>query len=152
MINPPDRHDPELEPFWSGTEMDELRVQRCAGCGAVRWPPRPACPHCHAPNSDWVRVTEDGVLFSWTVVARTTLPDFADQVPYAVGVVALAGLPIRMIGRIDTDDPWSLRMEVPVRAVFRDHASGVRLPVWRPVRSGDPVPRPSAAGTGVDRP
>lgn len=132
MINPPDRHDPELEPFWDGTEHDEIRVQQCGGCDTYRWPPRPACATCSSLEVTWVAAPGQGELFSWTVVARSTLPDFVDQAPYAVGIVALDGLPIRMIGRIETDDPWSLEADSPVTVVFRDHPAGVRLPVWQP--------------------
>ena len=132
MINPPDRFDPELKPYWDGTANGELRVQRCAACGTFRWPPRPACAHCGSLDTEWVRVPGRGELFSWTVVARSTLPDFADQVPYVVGVVALEGVSVRVIGRVETDDPDGVRMGMAVTAVFRDHPSGVRLPVWRP--------------------
>lgn len=132
MINPPDRHDPELEPFWDGTERDELRVQRCAACGTFRWPPRPSCSNCGSLETEWVLVPGRGELFSWTVVARSTLPDFVDQVPYAVAVVALEDTPVRMIGRVETDDPGGLQVGMPVTAVFRNHAAGVRLAVWRP--------------------
>lgn len=132
MINPPDRHDPELEPFWDGTEKDELRVQRCAACGTFRWPPRPSCSNCSSLETEWVLVPGRGELFSWTVVARSTLPDFVDQVPYAVGIVALESTPVRMIGRVETDDPGGLQVGMPVTAVFRNHAAGVRLAVWRP--------------------
>jgi len=132
MINPPDRHDPELEPFWDGTDHDELRVQRCDSCDTFRWPPRAACAACSSLEATWVSVPGCGVLFSWTVVARTTLPDFVERVPFAVGVVALDGLPIRMIGRIETDDPWGLQVDMPLTVVFRTHPSSVRLPVWRP--------------------
>jgi uncharacterized protein len=135
MINPPDRHDPELKPFWDGTEKDELRVQRCAACGTLRWPPRPACSKCGSLDTGWVQVPGRGELFSWTVVARTTLPDFSAQVPYAVGLVALETIPVRFIGKVATDDPWSLEVGMPVTAVFRDHACGIRLAVWQPVTS-----------------
>ena len=132
MIDPPDRHDPELQPFWDGTAEDELRIQRCAACGTFRWPPRAACPDCSSLDAEWARAIGRGELFSWTVVARSTLPEFVDQVPYAVGVVALEGIPVRMIGRIETNDPSGLQMGMPVTAVFRDPAAGVRLPVWQP--------------------
>jgi uncharacterized OB-fold protein len=127
-----DRHDPELKPFWDGTDRDELRVQRCAACQTWRWPPRPACATCGSLDTEWVAVPGRGELFSWTVVGRATLPEFEDQVPYAVGIVALDDAPVRLIGRIETDDPWALQMAMPVTAVFRDHASGVRLALWRP--------------------
>lgn len=131
MIAPPDRHDPELAPFWDGTERDELRVQRCAACGAFRWPPRPSCAACSSLEVEWMPAPTRGELFSWTVVARSTLPEFVDEVPYAVGIVALDAVPVRIIGRVETGDLAALREGMPLTATFRDHASGVRLVVWR---------------------
>jgi len=34
--------------FWDGTARGELRIQRCGGCGALRYPPGPMCPACGA--------------------------------------------------------------------------------------------------------
>ena len=34
--------------FWDGTRPGELRIQKCNACGALRHPPGPACPSCHA--------------------------------------------------------------------------------------------------------
>jgi uncharacterized OB-fold protein len=132
MTTQPDRNDPELRSFWEGTDRNELRVQRCSSCDSLQWPPRPACGRCASLETEWVTVPGRGELFSWTVVARTTLPDHVDEVPYAVAVVTLEGLPVRMIGRVDTDDPWNLHVGMPVTAVFRDHPAGVRLAEWRP--------------------
>ena len=80
----------------------------------------------------WVQVEGRGTLFTWTVVARSTLEDFVEQVPYAVGVVALDDIPVRMIGRVETEDPWGLGEGDRMTVVFRDHDAGVRLPVWSP--------------------
>ena len=37
---------PDTAFFWDGTAVGELRIQRCARCGALRHPPGPMCPAC----------------------------------------------------------------------------------------------------------
>ena len=34
--------------FWDGTQLGELRIQKCNACGALRFPPGPACPSLRA--------------------------------------------------------------------------------------------------------
>jgi uncharacterized OB-fold protein len=125
-------HDLDFEPFWAGTAKGELRVQRCGSCGAVRWPPRDACAKCGAVKAEWVAVAGRGQLFSWTVIARTPLADFAERVPYVVGLVALDDWPVRFVGGVAIDDPDKLAIGMPVTVAFRDEPSGRVLPVWRP--------------------
>ena len=37
---------PETRHFWEGTRAGELRLQKCAACSHVYFPPRPFCPQC----------------------------------------------------------------------------------------------------------
>ena len=41
------------EPFWEGTRIGELRVQRCNACGHWRWTPQIACPRCLSEDAEW---------------------------------------------------------------------------------------------------
>ncbi|MFB9839902.1 Zn-ribbon domain-containing OB-fold protein, partial [Actinoallomurus acaciae] len=45
---------PDTRFFWDGARAGELRIQRCAECGALRHPPGPMCPACHATKRDHV--------------------------------------------------------------------------------------------------
>jgi uncharacterized OB-fold protein len=49
----------------------------------------------------WVPLPPDGCLFTWTVVGRTTLPEYATLTPYAVGIIEVAHLGIRVVGFLD---------------------------------------------------
>lgn len=99
----PDVKDRELAGFWEGTAAGELRVQRCSKCSTFRWPPRSACAECQSFEASWTKVAHEGELFSWTVVAQTGQEGFSQLVPYAVGVVQLDGVPVRMLGYIAAD-------------------------------------------------
>jgi uncharacterized OB-fold protein len=125
----PDIRNRDLEPYWRGTAAGELRAQQCASCGAYRWPPRPACFACTSLDAAWVAVPSQGELYTWTVVNFTPLEGFRDLVPYAVGVVQLDEVPIRMAGYTGAA-PEDLRMGDRMRAEFVDKGDGVVVPIW----------------------
>lgn len=114
--------------YWSGTRVQELRVQRCADCGAFRWGPEWLCFACHGRSVEWPAVEPTGVLFSWERVWHPVHPALAGAVPY---VVALVELPhadgVRMVGNLFDASGQPLAADdvvpigAPVDAVFEDH-------------------------------
>ena len=85
----PDPANADDARLWDALRAGELRVQRCAVCGAFRHPPRPLCARCGASESDWPVVAGTGEVWSFTIVHLPTLPAFADRVPYGAVVVRL---------------------------------------------------------------
>ena len=67
----------ESQPFWDACRRHELRLQRCADCGEIRFPPGPMCPACHSMRDEWVRMQGTGTIYSWVVVYPPVLPAFA---------------------------------------------------------------------------
>ncbi|MFJ5995865.1 Zn-ribbon domain-containing OB-fold protein [Streptomyces sp. NPDC092370] len=131
--------DPDGAPFWEYAAHGELRVQACAACGELRFPPRPCCPHCQSFEAEWRPVSGRGRVWSYVVAHPPLLPDYAAQAPYNVVVVELEEAPrIRLVGNLVTGagqplgscPAESLRIGARVRAVFHDD-----LPQWVPERS-----------------
>jgi len=115
--------DLEFEPlrgFWDGARAGELRIPRCHACGAWIWYPRPTCPACKSPDVAWTATSGRGTLYSFAVVRRALWEPYAPFVPYATGLVALAEDPaVRIVTRFVDCDVDALRVDAPVRAVFR---------------------------------
>jgi uncharacterized OB-fold protein len=137
----PDVDAEEAAPFWAGCAAGELRVQACASCGARRMPPRPMCPVCRSFDDRWETVAGTGQIWSFVVAHPPLLPAYGDQAPYNVVLVELDDDPaIRFVGnvvaeagaRLDSIDPHSLAIGMPVRAVFNKVAADVWLPQWVP--------------------
>ena len=78
--------------FWDGCAQGELRLQRCAACGAAQFPPRALCAACHAPAPAWEKASGRGRIVSHTRVHRPPSPAFKADVPYVVALVALQHL------------------------------------------------------------
>ncbi|MCC3770324.1 Zn-ribbon domain-containing OB-fold protein [Streptomyces sp. UNOC14_S4] len=131
--------DEDGAPFWEFAARGELRVQDCADCHRLRFPPRPCCPHCQSFSSEWRRMTGHGRIWSYVVPHPPLLPAYAELAPYNVVVVELAEAPhIRLVGNVvaapdaplDSVDPALLRIGAPVRVVFAELAGGVTVPRW----------------------
>ncbi|MER7000101.1 OB-fold domain-containing protein [Streptomyces sp. NPDC000410] len=126
--------DEDGAPFWEYAARGELRVQACAACGELRFPPRPCCPHCQSFDSEWRRMSGRGRIWSYVIPHPPLLPAYAAHAPgYNVAVIELVDAPhIRLVGNvvtapdapIDSVDPARLRIGAPVRVAFGD------LPRW----------------------
>ncbi|MGI5426581.1 Zn-ribbon domain-containing OB-fold protein [Streptomyces sp. CA-179760] len=126
--------DPDGTPFWEYAARGELRVQACSGCGELRFPPRPCCPHCQSFASEWRRVSGGGRVWSYVVPHPPLLPGYSELAPYNVVVVELDEAPrVRLVGNlvaepgaaIDSVPAERLRIGARVRAVLGDG-----LPAW----------------------
>ncbi|WP_432076632.1 Zn-ribbon domain-containing OB-fold protein [Streptomyces wuyuanensis] len=131
--------DEDGAPFWSYAAQGQLRVQACASCDELRFPPRPCCPHCQSFDSTWCRMNGRGRIWSYVLPHPPLLPGYAEQAPYNAVVVELADAPhIRLVGNVvaapdaplNSVDPARLRVGAPVRVVFTEAGGGVAVPRW----------------------
>ncbi|MFE7834665.1 Zn-ribbon domain-containing OB-fold protein [Streptomyces sp. NPDC057474] len=127
--------DDDGAPFWEYAAKGELRIQACADCGELRFPPRPCCPHCRSFATEWRQVAGRGRIWSYVLPHPPLLPDYAEQAPYNVVLVELTDAPcIRLVGnlvtepgaRLDSVPVGRLRIGARVQVVFT--AAG--LPQW----------------------
>jgi uncharacterized OB-fold protein len=67
----PDRtRGPEHDAFWDWCARGELRLQRCAACHGLAWPPVRACESCGGADLAWERMSGRGRLASWCAFER----------------------------------------------------------------------------------
>ncbi|WP_225440251.1 Zn-ribbon domain-containing OB-fold protein [Amycolatopsis eburnea] len=101
-----------------GLREREIRIIRCAACGRAQFPPRSACPSCHAPGPfAWERASGQATIWSFCVFHKAYLPPPAPQPPYTVAVVELAEGP-RLVTNIVDADPHTLRIGDALEPVF----------------------------------
>ncbi|MFD4143013.1 MULTISPECIES: Zn-ribbon domain-containing OB-fold protein [unclassified Streptomyces] len=131
--------DEDGAPFWQYAAQGELRIQACAACGELRFPPRPCCPHCQSFDSEWRRMSGRGRIWSYVLPHPPLLPEYAAQAPYNTVVVELAEVPrIRLVGNVvaapdaalNSVDPARLRIGAQVRVAFTELADGTVVPRW----------------------
>lgn len=122
---------PALEPFLAAARRGELVVQRCGGCGALRFPAREVCSRCLSREAGWVPVSGRGRVWSFVVMHQAAHPWFAARVPYAVVQVELEE-GVRMLSNLQDVPASAVRIGQPVEVVFDAVGGDVVLPRFRP--------------------
>jgi len=115
--------------FWDGVRAQRLLIQRCAGCRAVRHPPRPMCPHCHSLEWDTIESSGRGTVFSFVIPHHPPLPWFPE--PYVVALVDLEE-GTRLVTNIVGVAPDAVTIGMPVVVRFEHFDDDVVLPLFAP--------------------
>jgi len=126
--NPENRLDEE---FWSHCAQERLCFQVCESCNSWRHLPRWSCARCGSADWSWRESSGRGLLYTWTVTHRPSLPQFASDVPYIVAVIELEE-GVRMVSRLRGVAPEALAIGLPVGVEFERVAEEFVLPMFRP--------------------
>jgi uncharacterized OB-fold protein len=109
-------------PYWEGTRLGELRVQRCRGCQGFQWGPEWICHRCLSFDLAWTRVEPRGRIYSWERAWHPVHPGLKGHPPYVVVLVELPHADtIRMVGNLLGDPMQPIAIGAPVEAVFEAH-------------------------------
>ena len=118
LPRPYPRPDRDTAPFWKAQRNHELRLQRCSGCGAFRFPVTPLCPDCRSFDFEWALCSGRGTVYSYTVVQHQTHPAF--PVPYTILLVEMEEGP-RVVAQLRAPDGSVVRIGMSVRLEWEDH-------------------------------
>lgn len=123
--------DEENKPFWDYCKQHELRMQKCLQCGKIRYPVSPICPHCLHLESEWVKLSGKGRVYSFTIVRRAAHPGFAGEVPYTVAIIETEE-GTRLISNVVGCKPEDVKVDMPVEVIFEDITEEFALPKFKP--------------------
>jgi uncharacterized OB-fold protein len=115
--------------FWDAAVEGRLVAQRCNGCGVLRHPPRPMCPHCGSLAIDVVELSGRGTLYSYAVLHHPQHPAFDYPLP-----VALVDLEegVRVVSNLVGVATADIRIGMPVEVAFEATLDAGAVPVFRP--------------------
>ena len=92
-------------------------ANKCSFCGKINFPPRIICPECQGREFETTKLAEKGKVLTYTVI-RVAPQQFADQAPFAVGIVELED-GVRLMGQIVDCDIDLIKIDQKVKLEFR---------------------------------
>ncbi|HJT91619.1 MAG TPA: OB-fold domain-containing protein [Mycobacterium sp.] len=116
--------------FFDAAAADQLAIRRCTRCHHAFSPEARTCTACGSSDLSWDSATGAATLVSWAVVHHPPHPDFAEQVPFPIGLVELTEGPW-INARIVGANPADLRAGLPLRVAFIHPETGDSYPVFR---------------------
>jgi uncharacterized OB-fold protein len=127
-IPPTPTHDNQF--FWDGLEERKLLIQRCTGCGTLRHPPRPMCPHCNALGWDTIASSGRGTVYSFVMPKHPPMAFLGDD--YIVALIELEE-GTRIVSNLCDVAPADAAIGMPVEVFYAEFDGGLVLPQFRPV-------------------
>jgi uncharacterized OB-fold protein len=119
---------PDTEFFWSGLKEHRLLIQRCAGCRALRHPPRPMCPRCNSLEWDTIESAGRGSVHSFVLPRH---PDFGFADPHIVALVELDE-GTRIVTNLVGVDPDHVSIGQRVAVRYETFDGDLTLPFFTP--------------------
>nr|WP_206324107.1 OB-fold domain-containing protein [Streptomyces sp. HNM0574] len=128
--------------FWEGVERHVFLFQRCADCGAARFPWLPGCNACGSPRWKPEESTGEGTVYSYVVMHHPPFPAFTVTEdapegtggPYAVALVELAE-GVRVVSNVTGVPCDRVRIGMPLSLEFQrvdgGSGDGFTLPSFR---------------------
>lgn len=107
----------EERPFFEAASEGRLAIQRCPECGNTVFFPRTVCPHCRRGTPESVDAAGTGTVYSFSIVVRSAIHGYEDDVPYVVVLVTLDE-GVRLMANIVNVAPDDVRIGMPVRVTF----------------------------------
>ncbi|ETB49525.1 hypothetical protein O974_05930 [Mycobacterium avium 11-0986] len=110
---------------------NKLLIQRCSGCGKLRHPPRPMCPHCRSLDWQAVGSSGRGTVYSYVMPHEPKFPFF--EYPYIVVLVELEE-GVRLVSNLTGIDPAEVTPGLPVEVYYQtfDGSQELVLHQFRP--------------------
>jgi len=111
-------------PFWEGLTAGEVRLQRCASCGAHQYPAESFCYECGAQSLDWVKVAGEGTIYSFIVVHQPYHKAFKPFLPYTVAIVQMDEGPRMLSAMLGLGKPVAIgdRVQPCIRKIDDERA------------------------------
>jgi NAD(P)-dependent dehydrogenase (short-subunit alcohol dehydrogenase family)/uncharacterized OB-fold protein len=95
--------------------LGRFKLQVCAVCGAVQYPPREACHRCLSDRLPWQEQPGTGELISETTMHHSNDSYFEERLPWRVGLVRLDAGPTAVVHLHGACAPAPSRVRVGAR-------------------------------------
>ena len=119
--------------------LPHLLGSRCRACGTLSFPPQHFCSQCLESDTESIELSNEGKIYSFTVVERESLAPADFEIPFAYGYIDLPER-IRVLAKIVVCDPRSLAIDMPVTLTLekkRTDQNGNDVMVFRFTPAGE---------------
>jgi len=123
--------DPADLPFWQACKEGRFLLHRCETCGRSYWPATRCLEHGNQAMR-WVEASGTGTLYTYTVMHKAYTRDTVGKVPFVVAVVQLDEGPFFHTNVVGCA-PDAVAVGQRLKAEMSQHASGLTIPVFRPI-------------------
>nr|MDO8080894.1 Zn-ribbon domain-containing OB-fold protein [Candidatus Freyarchaeota archaeon] len=114
--------------FLDGLREKKYYGIKCPKCGTVYALPRKVCGRCYIEMEDWVELSQEGIIGSFTVVKFPYINPNTGQIiqplPFTTAAIRLDGADTAIWHYINETDEKKIRVGQRVRIVWQENRKG----------------------------
>jgi uncharacterized protein len=104
-------------------DSQKILGTKCPTCGRVYVPARSICIKCFGDINEWVEISDEGTLETFTIVYESQ-PIYHANPPFAFGIIKLDGADTGLVHRLGEADFKRIHIGMRLKAVFEDRLKG----------------------------
>lgn len=116
--------------YWNAARERKLLIRKCQHCNTLHFMPRYLCPKCWSDKLEWVESSGLGRVYSFSIIRRAPLAEFAVNTPYVTALIELDEGP-RMVTNILGENALSVSINDRVEVTFEDRGDGAFIPQFK---------------------
>jgi len=105
----------KIQKFFEGLKVGKIYMTQCKTCGEKFFPPQADCPKCLASSMDWIPLSGEGEIITYTVVSVKPLT-YAHYKDYVVSIARMKE-GVKVLAWLRIDDPKRIKPGMKVRLV-----------------------------------
>jgi uncharacterized OB-fold protein len=121
---------PVFHRWFEGLKEEKILGNKCPKCSKILVPARSFCPECNLDMDEWVEVSQEGQIVTWTL-ARKDFHGAPAEAPFICAMIRLDNTDcnlLHMVGGMDMTDTAGLKTRIArgtrVRAVWNEEKKG----------------------------
>ncbi len=126
---------PVFNRFFEGLKEEKIWGNKCPQCGKILVPARTFCPECNVDMGEWIEVSQEGEVVTWTVAAEPFYGAPAET-PLIGSLIKLDGTDcgfLHLLGGVGASEPSdvnkAVRKGARVKAAWRDEKQGCMMDI-----------------------
>jgi uncharacterized OB-fold protein len=117
-----------IEQFYKFLSQNKLMAGKCLKCGKLHLPPRPLCDSCYATQFEWMQISNEGKLLTYTII-HIAPTQFQNLAPYAIGIIQLSD-GLKLSGVIQNVPTEQLKIDMLLKVDFSTCEASQNWPQW----------------------
>ncbi|MEM2093626.1 MAG: Zn-ribbon domain-containing OB-fold protein [Candidatus Bathyarchaeia archaeon] len=109
--------------FWDGLKQGKILATKCEKCGTLYFPPVADCQKCLASNVEWVELSGEATVETFTYVAIRP-STFQQRQPYMIAIGKLKE-GVKALAWLTGISPEEAKIGMKVKLVAKVDASGM---------------------------
>ncbi|MEM3579074.1 MAG: Zn-ribbon domain-containing OB-fold protein [Candidatus Bathyarchaeia archaeon] len=118
--------------FWEKLKEGKIYATKCKKCGSLYYPPQVDCPRCLISEIEWIKLSEEAVLETYTHVYAKP-QGFTQYAPYIIAIAkTLEG--VKVMGWLEEINPTEIKAGIKLKIITKTISEEHITIVFKPAK------------------